>query len=229
MTGNQLTKYRKERGRTQQETARALGVSQTYLSLLESGKRPLPDKLVRKAVTFFDLAPTRMPTDLRFPVLSPVSDEKLGSDLAGLGYPGFSHLKRSRPKNPAVLLLSALNADERDVRLVEALPWLVLTFPNMEWKTLTMTAKAYDLQNRLGFVTSVAREVAEHRGHSATAQKLKRYETELERSLLVREETLCNETMTVTERRWLSNRRPEAAKRWNLMTDLSPQNLNYYD
>lgn len=228
MTGNQLSKYRKEKKRTQRETAKALGVSQTYLSLLEAGKRPLTEKLVRKAVTFFDLAPTKMPSDLRFAGLSTVSDDQLASDLAGLGYRGFSHLKRSRPRNPAVLLLSALNAAKRDARLVEALPWVVLTFPDMEWKNLMTVAKTYDLQNRLGFVTSVAREAAEHRGDSLTAEKLKRHETELERSLLVREETLCNETMTNAERKWLVAGRPENAKRWHLLTDLSAKGVNYY-
>ena len=124
--------------------------------------------------------------------------------------------------------MAALNAPNRDARLVEALPWVVLTFPDMEWKSLTKMAKANDLQNRLGFVVEVARSVALFQGDGATAEKLKRHETELERSLLVREETLCNETMTNAERRWLATRRPEAAKRWRLLTDLSPQNVNYY-
>lgn len=228
MTGNQLSKYRKEKKRTQLETAHALSVSQTYLSLLEAGKRPLTGKLVRKAVRFFGLAPTEVPADLKLPDLRPVSDDQLEADLGGLGYRGFSHLKRSRPKNPAVLLLSALNSPKRDARVVEALPWVVVTFPDMDWKNLKGTAKAYDLQNRLGFVTEVARAVAVNMGDSLTAKKLKRHEAELERSLLVREETLCNETMTNAEKNWLTTHRPQAAKRWHLLTDLSPQNLNYY-
>jgi transcriptional regulator with XRE-family HTH domain len=228
MTGHQIFKYRKEKKRTQVETARALGVSQTYLSLLEAGKRTLTEELRRKVVRFFKLAPTLVPADLKFPELRPVSDDELASDLAGLGYRGFSHVKRSRLKNPASVLLSALNSPKRDARLVEALPWVVLTFPDMEWKDLTKAAKAYDLQNRLGFVINVARRVAEFRSDSDTAAKLTRHEAELERSLLVREETLCNEPMTNAERNWLATQRPEAARRWHLLTDLSPQNVYYY-
>jgi len=111
---------------------------------------------------------------------------------------------------------------------VQALPWLVLNYPNMPWKDLVVNAKANDLQNRLGFVTSVARQVAEFRGDMETAGKLKSRESELERSLLAREETLCNETMTNAEREWLAAERPENARRWNLLTDLSPQILNFY-
>ncbi len=228
MTGRQLSSYRKEKKRTQLETAHALGVSQTYLSLLEAGKRPLTENLVRKAVRFFELAPTKIPIDLRLPNVRPISDDQLASHIGGLGYRGFSHLKRTRPKNPAVLLLAALNSPKRDARVVEALPWVVLTFPDMEWASLTKVAKAYDLQNRLGFITEVARSIASFRGDSLTVDKLLRCESELERSLLVREETLCNETITNAERRWLAVRRPEPAKRWHLLTDLSPENLNYY-
>ena len=70
----------------------------------------------------------------------------------------------------------------------------------MEWKSLVRAAKVYDLQNRLGFVTNVARRVAEFRNDRETANKLNRVELELEHSRLEREDTLCNETMTKAER-----------------------------
>jgi transcriptional regulator with XRE-family HTH domain len=228
MTGYQLGKYRKERKRTQLQTAHALKVSQAYLSLLEAGKRPLTADLQRRAAIFFELPPTKVPVRLELPELRSVSDASLASDLATLGYKGFSHFKKSRLKNPAVVLLSALNSPKRDARLVEALPWVVFAFPDMEWREVVKTAKVYDLQNRLGFVTNVARRVAEFRNEGEKAAKLKQHEAELERSLLAREETLCNETMTNAERRWLAGNRPEEARRWHLLTDLSPENVNYY-
>lgn len=126
------------------------------------------------------------------------------------------------------MLLSALNSGKRDARLVEALPWVVLAFSDMPWSRLVRTAKAYDLQNRLGYVTNVARRVAEYRGDMETAKKLQRPESELERSLLVREETLCNETMTNAERKWLVTNRTDEAKHWRLLTNLSPKHLEYY-
>lgn len=230
MTGLQLAKYRKKSRLTQPRAARELGVSQTYLSLLENGKRPVTERVKKKAVKAFDLSPTEMPANFSLCELPDVSDDQLASELARLGYEGFSHLKPARQlKNPAVVLLSALNAAKRDARLVEALPWVVLAFPDMDWNSLAMTAKAHDLQNRLGFVTSVARRVAEHRGDTRTATKLEQQEAELKHSKLEREETLCNETMTNAERKWLAEHRPEAAKQWNLLTDLSPDHLNYYD
>ncbi|MEP6944685.1 MAG: helix-turn-helix transcriptional regulator [Acidobacteriota bacterium] len=224
-----MEQYRRQAKRTQQQAARDLGVSQTYLSLLENGKRPVNEGLETKAVRSFGLLPTELAAKLTHASVRPVSDDQLAADLAALGYEGFSHLRPSRSKNPADVLLSALNCSKRDARLVEALPWVVLEFPNMPWARMMRTAKAYDLQNRLGFVTNVARRVAELRGDMDTAQRLKRHELELEHSLLVREETLCNETMTNSERKWLAVNRSDEAQRWHLLTDLSPKFLSYYE
>ena len=229
MTGTQLVQFRKKGKRTQVQAARDLGVSQTYLSLLEKGKRPLTDELRAKAVRAFHLSPTAMPVSEDLSDVAAVSDDELAADLATLGYPGFSHLERSTPKNPAVVLLSALKADNREARDVEALPWVVLTFPDMNWSELVKAAKVNDLQNRLGLVTTVARQIAEARGDLKTATKLKSVETELENSMLVRESTLCNDRMTNAERTWLATHRPEEAKHWRLLTDLSPRSLDHYD
>jgi transcriptional regulator with XRE-family HTH domain len=228
MTGHQLEHYRKQKKRTQEHAARELGVSQAYLSLLESGKRPVTERLRKKAVKAFGLPPTKVPAKLTDASVRPVSDDQLAADLAALGYKGFSHLKPSRGKNPADVLLSALNSHKRDARLVEALPWLVLEFSDMPWSKLMRTAKAYDLQNRLGYVTNMARRVAESKGNERAAAKLKQRERELAHSLLAREETLCNETMTKAERKWLAVERPDEAKHWHLLTNLSPNHLNYY-
>ena len=227
MTGHRLTQYRKQGGLTQDKAARLLGVSQTYLSLLESGERPLTEQLKRKVVRVFNVELTALPAKMSSYKVLKTSDDQLTSDLATLGYLGFSHWKRSRRKNPADVLLSALNSDRRDARLVEALPWLLFTFPGLEWNDVVMTAKAYDLQNRLGFVTNVAKRMAERYGSQATVQQLKTVEAKLERSKFERQETLCKETMTRAEREWLKVQRTEEAKQWNLLTDLSPQHLNW--
>lgn len=229
MTGRQLKQYRKKSRRTQEEVARELGVSQTYLSLLESGKRSLTEELEVTAVKKFNLPLTELPAKTKVYTVVNTTDDQLTADLAALGYGGFLHWKPSQKKNPADVLLSALNASKRDARLVEALPWVVLEFPDMEWNGLIMTAKAHDLQNRLGFVTNVAMHIAEKRKDRKTAEKLKHWESELERSKLVREETLCNETMTNAERNWLQTERPEAARQWHLLTGLAPHHLRYYD
>ena len=228
MTGHQLKQYRKQSRLTQDKAARLLGVSQTYLSLLEDDKRPLTEQLKRKVVRVFDLAVTELPAKMTSYKVSKTSDDKLTSDLSALGYEGFLHWKPSRLKNPADVLLSALNSSKRDARLVEALPWIVLKFHDMDWNDLAMVAKAYGLQNRLGFVTSVARSVAVFHGDLKVAAKLERHENGLKHDKLEREETLCNETMTNAERNWLLTERPDAAKQWNLLTGLLPQHLRYY-
>jgi transcriptional regulator with XRE-family HTH domain len=122
MTGRQLVQFRKQNKRTQVQAARALGVSQTYLSLLENGKRPLSAKLEAKAVRVFGLPPTEMPVKTELSKVPTVTDDQLATDLATLGYGGFSYLKKSHPKNPATVLFSALNSPKREARLVEALP-----------------------------------------------------------------------------------------------------------
>ncbi|MFN0279142.1 MAG: helix-turn-helix domain-containing protein [Pyrinomonadaceae bacterium] len=229
MTGLQLRQFRRRNRLTQQDAARALGLSQPYLSLLEKEQRPLSEKLKKKLVNSFHMPATELPSKASEHKVADVSDDQLTADLAALGYPGFSHWKPSQPKNPADVLLAALNADKRDARLMEALPWLILKFPDMKWSEVALTARMYDLQNRLGFVVSVARGLAENKHDKAAAAALRRRETNLERSMLVREGTLCNETMTNAERRWLADNRPESAKRWRLLTDLSPRYLDHYD
>ena len=125
------------------------------------------------------------------------------------------------------VLLSALSRDELDTRLVEALPWVVLKFSDLDWQWLTNAAKVNDLQNRLGFVTGLARRLAELRGERELADLLARQELVLERSRLMREDTLCHESLTQAERRWLRKNRPAEAKHWRLLTDLTPEQLDH--
>ncbi len=228
MTGRELRQYRRKKKLTQQEAARALGVSQPYLSLLEKEQRPLSEKLKQKMVASLELPAIELPSNASKYKVAEVSDDQLTADLAALGYPGFSHWKTSRPKNPADVLLSGLKADKRDARLVEAFPWLLLTFAPTDFNDLVATAKLFDLQNRLGYIAGVARALAELRGDKETAKALQKVESTLERSRLEREDTLCNQTMTRAERNWLNTNRPEAAKHWNLLTDLSPRYLDHY-
>jgi len=228
MTGQQLREARKQKGWNQQQAARRLGVSQTYLSLMEKGRRRVPEKLAIKAVRVYGLSEALLPFTSS-PDRSPVADGgKLASELAALGYPGLSHLKfGGKKKNPAELLLSALGNDNLDSRLVEALPWVVLKFPGLNWHWLTQAAKARDLQNRLGYVTSVARRLAELRGEREKAELLATEESALERSRLAREDTLCHESLTEAEKRWLRKNRPPEARHWRLLTDLSPEQLDH--
>jgi len=81
------------------------------------------------------------------------------------------------------VVLSALASADLDTRLAEALPWVLLEHPDLRWQWLVRAAKVNDLQNKLGFVTNVARRVAEMLGRNDTAKLLGDQEKTLERSL----------------------------------------------
>ena len=68
-----------------------------------------------------------------------------------------------------------------------------------------------DLQNRLGFVVSLAREVAEREGNGPRLAALRALEATLEKSRLAREDTLGRAALSEAERHWSTHRhRPRA-------------------
>lgn len=224
MNGHWLREARERKGWTQERAAARLGVSQTYLSLLENDRRVVSKRLARKLQRDFVVPATELPVEST----NEASDaQTLANALGALGYPGFTHLKRGRRVNPAQLLFSALRMADLEPRLSEALPWVVWQYPDLNWKWLVAQVKLHDLQNRLGFVVALARQVAERKEQTATAATLAAVEQQLEPSRLVREDTLCRASMTQAERRWLRQRRPAQAQHWNLLTGLVPEHLSY--
>lgn len=226
-----LKDARLKRGWTQPEAALRLGVSQAYLSMLESGLRPLGDALASKLVRVYK-EPTLLPLPAEAEVNQPLHPDDLASALSGLGYPGFAYLKRGPKRNPALVLLTALAQGDLEPRLVEALPWLQFRFWQMNAEPLlrnwlVRTAKLNDLQNRLGFVTTLARKVSEHQASaSARTSVLRDLELELENSKLAKEDTLCR-NLSSRERQWVSQHRPVEARFWNLLTDLTAEHLTH--
>lgn len=226
MNGTVLKNARRERGWTQQHAAAVLGVTQAYVSMLESGRRALPRRHARRLVSRLRLAPTALPlTAEAAPASAP--SEVVRDELAALGYPGFAYLRRSgaAKHNPAQVLLTGLSAPELDRRVAEGLPWLVYAFAELDRDWLNGNAKMRDCQNRLGFTLVVAAGVARRAGDEPRAQSLEQWERELEASLLAKEGTYCHETMTAAERAWLRERRPPEARKWNLLTDLTAEQL----
>jgi hypothetical protein len=144
-----------------------------------------------------------------------------------LGYPGFAYLRSKPNRNPAQLLFSALDQSDLDSRLVEALPWLTHTYADMDWNWLVTNAKVHDRQNRLGYVVTLALKLGKEGTDSSRLKKLVASQSLLERSRLAREDTLCHDSMTQAERKWLRSHRPQEARHWNLLTDLDVRNLAY--
>ncbi len=154
--------------------------------------------------------------------------ETLAAELAALGYPGFSYLHSRRKRNPAEVLFFALAQKDLEPRLTEALFWVVLRYPDLDWDWLLTVVKQHDLQNRLGFVTTFAVRVVESGQMDASkVSVLKKYENLLDQARLVKEDTLCHESLSDVEKEWLRQSRPEDARHWSLLTDFKPEHFRY--
>jgi transcriptional regulator with XRE-family HTH domain len=230
MQPKSLRVARNRRRWTEAQAAQRLGMSQSYLAMLESGKRRVTPSLARKFKAVYGLSPTALPTPELFNPRLDVSGEEFASMVSALGYPGFAYMKsRTRERNPAEVLLEALKQDNLEPRVVEALPWLLLHYWDMDQAWLVRQAKLNNLQNRLGFVTDLAKEVSrrlmptsEGRDHA-----LRELGNVLEESRLVREDTFVKRVSTDVEREWLRRNRSEEAKHWNLLTNWRPEHLQY--
>jgi transcriptional regulator with XRE-family HTH domain len=230
MRSEELKLVRLDRGWTQMQAAARLSVSQPYLAMLETGKRSVTPALTRRFRRAYSLDPTFLPTPSVFVPPPKVDNQEFAEQLGALGYPGFTYLSSHvRKKNPAQVLLEALTQDNLEARLVEALPWLLLEYWNMDANWLVQQAKLFDVQNRLGFVVSLARRVSEKASPANDKRNrvLTDLMTTLDRSRLVKEDTLGKPPRTTTEREWVLANRTDEAKHWNLVTDWRPEHFQY--
>ncbi len=221
MSGVEVRSTRERLGLTQMQAARRWRVSQTYLSLMEHGKRRVPDRLARQLAHAEPSLATALP--LEPPPGKPVD---LPKALGTLGYPGFAYLADPRVvTNPAAVVLAALQAPHAAARVTEAIPWVLATFVDLDWNWLVDRSKLANLQNRLGYLVMLAREVSEQKNDSA-ASKLSVVERRLDEAKLAKEDTLGRE-LTDVERTHLRQHRPEGAAHWNLLTSLQSKDLRY--
>lgn len=227
MTAYEFREARKHKRMTQEAAAKLLGVSQTYVALLENGKRPFPEAFARKAVTRLQMNPLTLP-------LVRSREKKFGFEqqLASLGYPGFASTRAARKRNPMQVLLDALAQDNLDARVAEALPWLLLKYANIGETTRKWTlehARLRNLTNRLGFVVSLAMQVLSRKGETSSErfEYLASLELDLKESRLDREDTLCQAALSTNEKEWLKQTRPPEAEFWHLLTDWRPGHLQY--
>jgi len=225
MTGHDLRTARLASSWTQNDAAEKLGVTQAYLSMLEGGTRAVSSEIAEKAIHVFKIPATALPLG-QYQHCNH-NDGFFQRALGALGYPGFGYMPKSPKLNPTEILMAALDSDNLDSRVTEALPWLPVAFPKMDWAWLMFNAKVRDRQNRLAFVTLLAAQIASKRSYSALEAILLKTVDTLERSRLAAEGTLCRESMTAAERKWLKTHRSPAAKHWNLLTDLSIENLDH--
>jgi hypothetical protein len=109
----------------------------------------------------------------------------------------------------------------------EALPWLLLRYWHMDFGWLVVEAKKLDFQNRLGFVVNLARQLSELGMEAERTRALASLESLLERSRLAREDYFYRAPRNHRERQWLFDTRSDAARHWNLLSDLQPEQLQY--
>jgi transcriptional regulator with XRE-family HTH domain len=225
MTGTELKTARKASSWTQAQAALRLGVTQAYLSMVERGERAVSSELASRTIEVLEVPATALPlTEYQ----SHVRDTGFFQAMLGtLGYPGFAYLRGSARQNPTELLMEALDSDDLDSRVTEAMAWLPLAYPNLNWDWLTANAKLRDRQNRLGFLVALARQAAERDGSPQLEKELATRVAKLEPSRLAKEDTLCRESMTRAERAWLREHRPKLAEHWNLLTDLTVEQLDH--
>jgi transcriptional regulator with XRE-family HTH domain len=223
MATSSLLRTRLAAGLTQQQAAARLHVSQPYYSQMETGARRMPPSLALAAVKKLRLSPLSLPLPPLSSAVTPADTDDLAGALGALGYPGFAHL--ARPKalvNPSELVVKALVHEDLDVRLVEALPWLLAAFPDLDWEWLVGQCRVLNLQNRLGYLVELAAALSPR---VAEAPPLRRALQELNRSRLAHEGTLCRESMREAEKRWVRKHRPASAVHWNLLTTLTVDQL----
>ncbi len=126
------------------------------------------------------------------------------------------------------MVLNAVVKPDLDTRLVEALPWVLFTYTDLDWEWLRDRTKLNNAQNRLGYLVHLAEETARSLPERQGAtQVLSRWESELEEARLAREGTLCRDSMPERERQWLKTSRHEAAIHWSLLTGLTSEQLPY--
>jgi len=224
MTAEQWRTGRTKAGLTQVDAARSLNVSQPYLSQLEAGLRVAGAGLARRAARLYALPPTALP--LPEPVdVRGVSPDEIQRELASLDYPGFEYVRSRARSNPAEVILNAVVKQDLDTRLVEALPWVLSRYTDLNWGWLRDRAKLHNAQNRLGYLVHLAGQTA--RTLPDAVRILSLWESELEEARLAREGTLCRDSMPEPERTWLRSNRPQAAVHWSLLTGLTAEQLPY--
>jgi transcriptional regulator with XRE-family HTH domain len=223
MTGDDVRKARNAVGLNQQELAAKLGVSQGYVSLLERNQRAVPAHLATKLAAVLEMSPTVLPVrDAKS-----LNSDQAAKTLGALGYEPFGYLPHRRRVNPAEVLMAVLRTDDVDARVVEALPWLVVQYSDLNWDLVVRCAKQDDGQNRLGFVLSLGRGLAESLHNLKATKTLGEWEQKLEKSRLQEDDSFSRKAVTNAEVNWLRLHRSPEAERWNVLSTLSVETLSH--
>jgi hypothetical protein len=127
------------------------------------------------------------------------------------------------------VILSILGQRHVAPGVMAAIPWALLRFPDLNTAWLVDRARLNNLQNRLGFLTELACDVARTRAAAGRVDEaqlatLEALRDALESSRLANEDTLARE-LTPSERQFFAEHRTPAARHWNLLTGLTKETL----
>ena len=223
MSGSEFKTWRKQAGKTQMDAARAVGVRQPFVCAVEKGLRPVTPALSNWLYSVYPDALTAAPAPGGH---APQSGEDLKEKLGALGYPGFAYLAREHRKvDPLEVVLDALNTEDLDQRVTEALPWVLAYRSDLDWRKLTDEVRLLNLQNRLGFLLEVTVEAARKLDLHDAAARLEPWLDWLREARLYKEDTLSKKSLTQVERRRLARSRPKAARFWRLFTDMNAREV----
>lgn len=155
--------------------------------------------------------------------------ETLTAALRALGCPLFplpAQDEKLDKNDPAVVLLAAVSCEELESRVLLALPWLALEFADMDWEWAITEARRRQSQNRLGYIVTLAQQLgARQAGNEWRLARLATIEEALFEVRLEEEQTLCQDSLPESERRWLRESRPREARFWNLLTSIQVEDL----
>ena len=225
MTGAEVKVARRSRGWTQEEAAHQLGVTQAYVSMLERGTRPVPQTLLATLRRIYagHLAPTAFPLPR---AVTPLPAPRVATELASLGYPGYRYLRSAPRLNPAEVLLRALRHPALEARLVAGLPWLIVEYVDLDWSWVLTQARLANLQNRVGFMLALARQLAVRLEKPRVERRLAAVEDRFDAARLAREDTFST-ALTAAETAWVRKTRSTQARHWKVVTDLSVDDVVY--
>lgn len=169
-----------------------------------------------------------MATKARRPRLT--RSDAIAEALGALGCPGFAQLpldfgidERQPAPDPAVVLIAALVCENLTPHVRSALPWLALEYESIDWKWTVAEARRRNVQNRLGFIVTLAQHrAARDFGRDELLTRLAEVEESLFEVRAEQEDTLCQDDLPEAERTWLRSNRPREAAQWNILTDLAP-------
>lgn len=155
------------------------------------------------------------------------NSERIAHGLASAGYPGFAHCSMSANIIAEEVLCDALLQTNLDCRVIEGLPWLIWKLWATDFSPVIAFATFHNVQNRLGFLVSLARQLSEQGNNTDRTAKLIAVEGQLITRRLTKEDFFFREVQQPLEYEYLRKVRSSVAKVWRLVTDLKVEHLDY--